>query len=403
MTGGGGGGDSSMSSNQNLSASISSDISFTDEENDANSIKVCARQVLFPISNLFFLQKTKLRKCLEEVYTTEQTYTKVLYVLSYKLSEEVKSVCEKDENVLTLFNDTYKQLVGNFKQIYHLHHDLLLPEFEKYVTGQVAGNMWTVLEKNFKPIEVLYKNYYIIYSSTQGKIDELCKNYPLINEAMLKCQVHLGNIFPLAQFNCSNQRLLRYILLMDNYLKYADKESDDYKQTLAIHDELDRIAVRCEEELTISPSQLYDLRDRLDNKFECIKGDRQLLWHGPVKKQSPRRYLDVTPRYLILWSDCILVCNEESGKKLEIKRELSMRGITVDHETGPRTSMIQNPDPSSPSIVYYPFRVNAVEKSYEFLADKESERKLWVKKIKQACDVYNKRKSGIESNFEHER
>lgn len=185
---------------------------------------------------------------------------------------------------------------------------------------------------------------------------------------------------------------------MDNYLKYADKNSTDYSETKAIHDELDRIAIRCEEELTISPAQVYELRDRLDNKFECIKGDRQLLWHGPVKKQSPRRYLDVTGRYLILWSDCILVCNEESGKKLEIKRELSMRGITIDYENGPRTSMIQNTDSSSPSIVYYPFRVNAVEKSYEFLADKESERRLWVKKIQQASDDYNKRNTGnIES------
>jgi len=60
MTGGGGGGDSSMSSNQNLSASISSDISFTDEENDANSIKVCARQVFFSNLELVFFLENKI-------------------------------------------------------------------------------------------------------------------------------------------------------------------------------------------------------------------------------------------------------------------------------------------------------------------------------------------------------
>lgn len=177
-----------------------------------------------------------------------------------------------------------------------------------------------------------------------------------------------------------------------------DRNSSEYKQTRSIHDELDRIALRCEEELTISPHQLYELRDRLDNKFECIKGGRHLLWHGALKKQSPRRYQDITQRYLILFSDCILVCSEESGRKLDIKRELSMRGIAIDYEPGPRKSLIPNTDPSSPSVVYYPFRVNAVEKSYEFHAEKESDRQLWVKKIQQASDDYNKRNTGIESN-----
>ncbi|CAF4367670.1 unnamed protein product, partial [Rotaria sordida] len=58
-------------------------------------------------------------------------------------------------------------------------------------------------------IEVLYKNYYVTYYDTQGKLDDLCKNYPLINDAMLKCQALLGNLYPITQLNCPNQRLLR--------------------------------------------------------------------------------------------------------------------------------------------------------------------------------------------------
>ena len=91
---------------------------------------------------------------------------------------------------------------------------------------------------------------------------------------------------------------------------------------------------------------------------------------------------------MILFSDCILVCSEESGRKLETKRELSMRGITVDVVPGDRTSVIL--DNENNGIIYYPFRVNAVEKSYKFLTEKESDRDIWVKKIRQASDDYIK-------------
>jgi len=133
----------------------------------------------------------------------------ILYVLSVKLTVEIKNICDKDENLILMFNNTYKPLLGNIQQIYQFHHDLILPEMEQYITGHLNGNMWSVLEKNFKVIEVLYKIYYVTYYDIQGKLDDLCKTYPLINEAMLKCQVYLGNLYPITQLNCPNQRLLR--------------------------------------------------------------------------------------------------------------------------------------------------------------------------------------------------
>lgn len=184
---------------------------------------------------------------------------------------------------------------------------------------------------------------------------------------------------------------------MKTYMKYLDEHSTEYKETRLIHDELDRIAGRCEEELFISAAQLNELKERLDNKFECFKEQRKLLWHGSVKKMSPRRYNDIAARYLILFSDCILVCSEESGRKLEIKRELSMRGITIDIEQSSRPSLSPNTDPQNIPTTYYPFRVNAVEKSYEFLTEKESDRDTWIRKIRQASDEFNKRNSTIES------
>jgi len=372
-------GDSSLSSNPILSRHHSSDSSFSDEEET-------------PIHE----EKSKIRKCLEEVLSTEKTYVDILYVLSVKLSAEVKNTCEKDENLIVMFNNTYRQLLGSIQAIYRLHHETILPQFERFISGQDNGNMWTVLEKNSKFIETLYKDYFVKYDEAQTKLNDICRENPLINESMLKCQVYLGNLNPLTQLNCANQRLVRYILLMKTYLKYLDENSDDYRLTRSIHDELDRIALRCEEELVISPAQLNELNDRLENRFECFKSQRKFLWHGWVKKQSPRKRNDLVQRYLILFSDCILVCSEEFGKKFEIKRELTMKDLTLEILEGGKSWTLTNNDQNNSQLVYFPFRVNAVEKSYEFLTEKESERDVWVRKIGQASKDFNKKSTTIE-------
>ncbi len=133
----------------------------------------------------------------------------ILYVLAVKITVEIKNTCDKDENLILTFNNTYRSLLGNIQQIYQLHHNIILPEMEEYITGHLTGSMWSVLEKHFKVIEILYKNYYVTYYDTQGKLDDLCKNHSLINDAMLKCQSYLGNLYPISQLNCPNQRLLR--------------------------------------------------------------------------------------------------------------------------------------------------------------------------------------------------
>lgn len=180
-------------------------------------------------------------------------------------------------------------------------------------------------------------------------------------------------------------------------MKYLGENSPEYKHTRFIHDELDRIALRCEEELVISAVQLSELRERLDNRFECFSSQRKLLWHAKLLKQSPRRNGDIAPRYVILFSDRILYCTEESGRKLEIKRELSMKGLMLDVAQSKRTVMIASNEQQDKTTTYYPFRVNAVEKSYEFLVEKEADRDTWVKKIKQASEEFNKRNTTIES------
>ncbi|CAF0862570.1 unnamed protein product [Didymodactylos carnosus] len=381
----------------------SSDSSFSDEEEDFD-------QKHNDSSNSDLTDK--LCKCIEELWTTEKTYVNTLYVLSSKLPAEVKRSCGTDDQLVVQFNSTYKPLLGALQAIYKLHCDTILPKITSYVNKSkisqetANSNVWSVLRDNSQFISVLYKDYYVRISESQAKLDDLCKSHSSLNDAMLNVQTMMGSLYPMTQLNCPNQRLLRYILCMKTYMKYLDKKPKEYELTKSIHDELDRIACDCQEALTVSSVVLNDLNDRLDNKFECYKDQRKLLWCGPLKKQSPRTNREVAQRYIILFSDCMLVCNEISQKKLEIKKELSIKNMTIDenHSTNNNNNNNNNMpltmvNTTSSLLTDLPqqqhqqcrFRVNAIEKSYEFIADDEKDKQIWIKKIEQAIDEYSKR------------
>jgi len=179
-------------------------------------------------------------------------------------------------------------------------------------------------------------------------------------------------------------------------MKHLHENSPEYEQTCFIHDELNRIASRCEDHLAVSSSQLKKLKSRFDNKPECFE-NQQLIWHGLLKKQSLRRRDSFRQSYIILFSDFILVC-KESGTKLEMKRKLLIENITVDIIEGRRLVPTTLPSTNGQqfSVMTYPFRVNAIEKSYEFLVDKEQDREKWMNKIRQANEDFTRRRSDVE-------
>jgi hypothetical protein len=178
-------------------------------------------------------------------------------------------------------------------------------------------------------------------------------------------------------------------------MKHLNENSPEYEQTRFIHDELNRIASRCEDHLAVSPSQLKKLKSRFDNKPECFE-NQQLIWHGLLKKQSPRRRNGIGQLYIILFSDCILVC-EESGNKLAMKRQLLIENITVDIIEARRLPPPFHSNYGQQfSVITHPFRLNAIEKSYEFLVDKEQDREKWMNKIRQANEDFTRRHSDVE-------
>ncbi|CAF1337034.1 unnamed protein product [Adineta ricciae] len=326
-----------------------------------------------------------------EVYATERTYIEKLHVLCYVVPRKIEEICMEEKTFLRRFKNVYRPLKIILKQIYKFHLRAILPHFERYRSSNYADYLWSVLEHNYQTIESLYKTYYLTYEENQRKLSDLCKPGSFLDRAMLQCQVYLGNLYPLTELNCANQRLLGYILLMDNHLKRLNANSAVYEHISSIRDGLRQIAVRCEDELTVSERQIRKLKARFDSKLDYFKQQR-LLWHGVLKRRSPRRRIGVDQCYLLLFSKSLLVC-EESGEKLEFKRHLSLENLTIDIlEPEQVVSNTLNPiNQRYLNVTIYPFRVKAIEKCYEFLTDKEPNRQKWIGYITKASEKLLKR------------
>lgn len=159
--------------------------------------------------HFLFIQLNKQNVIIQETLDTEQTYTRVLFVLSIRLSRHVDSVCRKDENVREKFYQLFSSLLKALKNLYELHNRRIVPQLTDYLTGHRCGLVWAIFEENFAKIESSYKAYYIAFDEIQSKIESFRLQNPLINEAMAEAQKELENLDPMTQLNCPNQRLVR--------------------------------------------------------------------------------------------------------------------------------------------------------------------------------------------------
>ncbi|CAF0714165.1 unnamed protein product [Adineta steineri] len=329
----------------------------------------------------------------EEVYETEVTFIKKLQVFSYVLPGILEGKRTTNDKVVPSFINIYEPLQLILEKLYLFHSQMILPHMEDYKTGKRTDNMWTIVKDQFLNIEKLYTEYFITYAGIQAELKKLCEDSSLLKTAMLECQTHLGNLYPIDELNCANLRLVRYILLMENHIKHLGENSSEGDHLRSIHRELTHIALRCEDKLFISPTQVNKLKTRLGSKSEHFK-DEQLIWHGLLRRRSSYKYNGIDQLYVILLSHYILVC-KESGDKLELKRQLLIKNVTIDSIKNEQSvlSSFNSKNARQYGNILFLFRVHTIEKSYEFFVNKEQDRQKWIDKIKQAIDEFTKRTS----------
>ncbi|VDK73363.1 unnamed protein product, partial [Onchocerca ochengi] len=186
----------------------------------------------------------------------------------------------------------------------------------------------------------------------------------------------MGKISIIQQLDIVHQNVVRYTILLEAYKKHLVPESDEFEvckealvQLSKVSELVDRQISRAELE-----KRLIDLYRRLEGRFNVFEANRHLLFEGELMKQSRK---DLQPRYLILFSDVLLICKYSRTPSLgtdanfhsEFYKFLVSRIRVKAEEHGEYETH---------------FQLYTTQKSAVFIAKTKRERDDWVKRINEA-------------------
>ncbi|VDK67983.1 unnamed protein product [Litomosoides sigmodontis] len=186
----------------------------------------------------------------------------------------------------------------------------------------------------------------------------------------------MGKISIIQQLDIVHQNVVRYTILLEAYKKHLLSESVELEVCKEALVELSKVSELVDRQISRAEleKRLIDLYRRLEGRFNVFEANRHLLFEGELMKQSRK---DLQPRYLILFSDMLLICKYSRTPSLgadtnfhsEFYKFLVSRIRVKAEEHGEYETH---------------FQLYTTQKSAVFIAKTKRERDDWVKRISEA-------------------
>ena len=176
-------------------------------------------------------QERKVYYIAKEIMTSEKTYVDVLKLINIDFRDFVqKARLESKSGILP--DHDFVKLFSNLPELMMLNEDLLR-DFEDRVANWDRHKKITDVIIKKGPYLKLYTVYIRDFSAMNFHFDEVCQRYPKFGklvkefEKMPRCQNLKLKHFMLKPV----QRLPQYKLLLEDYLKHLDQDSEDFDDT----------------------------------------------------------------------------------------------------------------------------------------------------------------------------
>ncbi|ODM92720.1 FYVE, RhoGEF and PH domain-containing protein 1, partial [Orchesella cincta] len=278
----------------------------------------------------------KCYKVANELLTTERTYVKILHLLDQIFHFRV----DQENRVQTMFTpEIITQMFCNIKSLYQLHHDHLLPQLEKRLANWEDDPRIGDIMKDFAPFLKMYSEYVQNFDNSINLINLYReKNVRFMNiindiQKMEECcnlpiQHHL--IGPI-------QRIPRYRLLLEAYLRRLPEDSDDRPDTEKALEIVSKAAEHANEAMRriASFKKLLEVQENVKGVVDLVSPTRTLVKEGKISKISARTG-DHQERYVFLFSDVMLLCSIRpianrmiSNAPYQLRARLDVASITV--------------------------------------------------------------------------
>ncbi|KAM3725129.1 FYVE, RhoGEF and PH domain-containing protein [Dirofilaria immitis] len=324
----------------------------------------------------------KLHYAAVEIYTVEKKFVEQLELLAVKYPEFLMEYGkELGIDFLKPLPNGHPHLISQIAQ-----QLLMVKEAHKFLLEKISSKIenWDSRDPNMaeclKNGAGLLKCCLPYLKEKKKHVDDFIRllqdNEELARATMKFEEQVMGKISIIQQLDIVHQNVVRYTILLEAYKKYLMPESDELEvckealvQLSKVSELVDRQISRAELE-----KRLIDLYRRLEGKFNVFEANRHLLFEGELMKQSRK---DLQPRYLILFSDVLLICKYSRTPSLgtdanfhsEFYKFLVSRVRAKAEEHGEYETH---------------FQLYTTQKSAVFIAKTKRERDDWVKRINEA-------------------
>ncbi|XP_051911606.1 FYVE, RhoGEF and PH domain-containing protein 4-like isoform X1 [Hippocampus zosterae] len=320
----------------------------------------------------------KLFKIVSELLHTERAYVARLHLL-----DQVFCLQLTDEAGRGSFPaDVVRNIFSNISSIYSFHSQFLLPDLEDCIghwherpgLGNVLLQhapflrMYADYVRNFDQAMELVRLWTERSSAFRNIIQDIQSQEVCVN---LTLQHHM--LEPV-------QRIPRYEMLLRDYVKTVPSSNPDYEfaqqslQTISMAANHSNSAVHQAESI----KRLLEIYEMVGEE-EVVNPTNEFLREGRLLKLAARN-MSAMERHLFLFNNFLLCCTPKfslAGQRFTVRCRIGMDGMQVQ-----RTTNEDHP---------YTFQVSGKEKTLELQTSSEQDRDEWIKVIRDAIDVFQKK------------
>ncbi|CAK8675502.1 unnamed protein product [Clavelina lepadiformis] len=317
----------------------------------------------------------KLHFIAKELLSTEEVYVDILHLMD--------QVCRKKLQAEALERDTIPEtevnkIFGHVSAIYQFHSSFLLPQLQDRLENWEKNPRIGDVMMQAGPFLKIYATYTQNYKESLKTLDhwlKKSKDFAYVirliedkyNRQSLPLQSHM--VTPI-------QRIPRYKLLLEDYLKGLSEDALDRKETEKALELIADVASHLNETLKVLERRrelLKKLFDLENVDFDITNVSRDLLQEGLLKKQDNQENKQYES-YIYLLSDMLLDC--APLRKLPLNKSYKVRA-RIDL-AGAQVFEVRAFDGS------HGFCVHGIKESVEFATETTEERKNWIQAIKEA-------------------
>ncbi|MFH4976497.1 hypothetical protein AB6A40_003206 [Gnathostoma spinigerum] len=248
-----------------------------------------------------------------EVFTTEKSFVQQLEALSVKYPKYLAEYgSARNIDVLSVQSNGQTHVVHQITvqlSMIKEAHKVLLEKFASKLADWDSRhpNLAGCLKNNaaFLKYCLPYLKEKCRFASELSK--ELKENEALAAATAMFEEEVLNKISVVQRLDIVHQNVVRYCILMEAYKKYLLPNTYEYNECVEAIVELSKVTELVNHRVSLAEMEkrLFDLYRRFEGKFNVFEANRHLLHEGELLKQSRK---EVQTRYLILFSDVLLIC-----------------------------------------------------------------------------------------------